>query len=95
MEIKRTTEIFIETARRFVVRPVNENTRCLACGESLLAAEQCAALLQINCRLIFQMIERGAAHFVENPTGATLVCPTSLAAALSAESPTVRTGEET
>lgn len=96
MEIKRTTEIFVETKRRFIVRgtETGELRICPACGETMLAAEQAAALLEINCRTIFQIIERGATHFVENPTGATLVCPTSLAAALSVESLSDRTVEE-
>ena len=87
MEIKRTTEIFVETKRRFVIsQPENaESIFCLACDQQMLAAEQAAALFQINCRRVYRLIETGAAHFAETKTGAALVCPSSLAASLETD----------
>lgn len=84
MEIKRTTEIFVETKRRFVVwQPeAASQSNCHLCGESVIAAEAAAALLNINCRAVYQFIESGAIHFAETEAGATLVCPTSIAALL-------------
>jgi hypothetical protein len=76
MEIKRTIEFFVETRRRFVVanQPQAEKRSCPACDEPMLAAEQAAAFFQINCRLLYRLIERSAAHFVETETGASMVC---------------------
>lgn len=87
MEIKRTIEIFVETTRRFVVREpeTSEPVFCRACDQQMLAAEQAAAVFQINCRRIYRLIESGAAHFIETETGAALVCPASLAALIAAE----------
>lgn len=86
MEIKRTTEIFVETKRRLVVyQPETiEPVFCLDCNEQMLAAEQAAAVFQINCRSIYRFIETGAAHFAETEAGAALVCPSSLAALIEA-----------
>ena len=84
MEIKRTTEIFCETTRRFVVRRQSEAATifCPACGEAMLAAEAAAAVFQINCRRVYRFVEAGAAHFLETEAGATLVCLSSLGAAI-------------
>lgn len=87
MELKRTTEIFVETKRRFVIHQPEsgEPVYCPACDQQMLAAEQAAALFHINCRSVYRLIEAGAAHFAETATGAALVCPSSLAALLEAE----------
>lgn len=84
MEIKRTTEIFVETKRRFIVhQPENaEPVFCLACDRQMLAAEHAAAVFQINCRAVYRLIEAGAAHFAETAAGAALVCPAWLESVL-------------
>ncbi len=80
MEIKRTTEISVEKPRRFIIRlPENdEKIVCPTCGETMLTAEASAVLFRVKCRLVYQIIEADAAHFVEPETGAMFVCPTSL-----------------
>lgn len=84
MEIKRTTEISVEKTRRFVIRQpeTNETMSCPTCGESMLTAEAAAALFGVKCRRVYQIIETGAAHFVETEAGALFVCPPSLDAAI-------------
>ena len=80
MEIKRTIEIFVRAKRRFVIQPTGaaEQVFCPHCAELMLAAETAAALLGLNRRSVYQLIENGAAHFVETADGAVLVCPASL-----------------
>lgn len=87
MEIKRATEIYVETTRRFRIRQpeADETIVCPACGERMLTAEMSAAFFQIKCRRVYQIIETGAAHFAETETGATFVCPSSLDAAIKNE----------
>lgn len=84
MEITRTTDILVETKRRFVVRrtPAAEPTFCADCGGATLTAERTAAFFGINQRIIFQFIESGAAHFAEIETGAVMICLPTLAALL-------------
>ncbi len=76
MEIKRTTEIFIEATRRFVVRQASANDQfiCPECGSPMFAAEQAAEILRVSRRRIYQTIEAGARHFVETETGAVMIC---------------------
>jgi hypothetical protein len=77
MEIKRTTEIFVETKKRLVfLRPENAGQiLCSQCGEQMIEAEIAAALLAVGRRFIYQQIEAGGAHFVETGAGVLLVCP--------------------
>ena len=85
MELKRTTEIFVETNRRFVIRQPEaaEQIFCPNCTELMLTAEQIAAVFDISHRAVYQIIENGAAHFVETEAGVLLVCPNSLAESLA------------
>ena len=85
MEIKRTTEILVETNRRFVIRQpeADEQVFCPVCGEPMLAAEQIAAVFGISQRRLFQLVETGAAHFTETETGAMMICPSSVAEILA------------
>ena len=80
MEIKRKTEIFVETSRRFVIHGPEsaEQIVCRECGEPMLAAEQAAALFDIGRRTVYQIIENATIHFVETEAGVLLVCPDSL-----------------
>ena len=84
MEIKRTIEISVEKTRRFVIRQpeADATLSCPACGELMLTAEAAAVLLRVKCRRVYQIVEPGAAHFVETETGAMFVCPPSLDAAI-------------
>ena len=80
MEIKRSVEISVEKTCRFVIRQPETDAMilCPTCGELMLTAEVCALIFQINCRRVYQLVEAGAAHFVEIETGAMFVCPSSL-----------------
>lgn len=84
MAIKRTTEIFIEATRRFVVcqSESSEQVACQVCGSPMLAAERLAVLSGVSRRAVYQSIETGKTHFVETETGAVLICPPSFAASL-------------
>jgi hypothetical protein len=84
MEIKRKTEMFVETTRRFVIRrrTGREQIFCFDCGEPMLTSEQAAALLETSCRTVFRLVESGSMHFSETKTGSVLVCLSSLAAIL-------------
>lgn len=82
MEIKRTTEIIVETERRVIVRQQPAQTEqvfCPNCGASMLSAEQVAVVFGVSQRRIFQLIETGAADFFETENGVMLICPSSLA----------------
>jgi len=88
MEFKRTTEIFVETNRRFIIRQADETVEqiaCPKCGEPMLAAEQLVQIFSISQRRIFQLIETGAAHFAETNTGAMMICPWSVEEILTNE----------
>ncbi|HEX8264676.1 MAG TPA: hypothetical protein VF596_04575 [Pyrinomonadaceae bacterium] len=88
MEIKRTTEILVETNRRFVIRRAEESGEqlfCSRCGEPMLAAEQAASLIGISCRAVYRHIENGNIHFAEIETGAVMICISSLASACDDE----------
>src|SRR4051812_38654135 len=84
MEIKRKTEILVETSRRFIIRQSDspEQTICARCNGPMLAAEQTATLLSVSRRAVYQLVETGNAHFAEIETGAVMICLPSLAAAL-------------
>ena len=87
MKIKQKTELSLVTRRRLIVRrPPNEAPiACARCGAALLGSEQAAVLFGVRQRQIFQLIERGAAHFSETETGAVLICLLSLDAVLNGE----------
>lgn len=82
MEIKRKTEIFIETRRQFVISQPEavEQIFCPQCGETMVAAEQAAVFFGTSRRNIYQCIETGAVHFAETDAGAVMICLSSLAA---------------
>ena len=76
MEIKRTTEIIVETKRRFVIAPCETTPPmiCPECAAPMVQAEQIAALLGISRRSVYQIIESGAWHFVETGDGLLYIC---------------------
>lgn len=88
MEIKRKFEMLVATNRRYVIRQSAPGRQilCAECGEPMLTAEQAANLFGIQQRRIFQIIETEAAHFTETKAGAAMICITSLAIVLDAES---------
>ncbi len=88
MEIKRTTDIFVRTKRRFTIcQPETaEQIVCPQCAEPMIAAEQLAVVSGFGCRAVYRLVEQGAAHFVETAEGAVLICPTSLETAFYADS---------
>ncbi|HLM61193.1 MAG TPA: hypothetical protein VK308_10330 [Pyrinomonadaceae bacterium] len=92
MEIKRKIGILIQTRRKFVIRqsPEGELGVCAECGETMLSAEQTAALLAVSHRRIFQLVELGAGHFTETDVGALFVCPNSLVEFISNQTPVLK-----
>ena len=95
MEIKRTTEIFIATHRRLVIRQpeATERQACPDCGADMLAAEHLAQVMGLSRRAVYRYIETGAAHFVETQAGVLLVCVPRLAEALASGQPSVVGGQ--
>lgn len=87
MEIKRKTEITIATRKRFVVRAAETEAQifCSQCAELLMTAEQAAAFFNVSRRAVYQLVETGAAHWLETDTGVLLVCPNSLIKILEGE----------
>jgi len=85
MEIKRTTEIFVETQRRFVIRQpeTSEQVVCSECAEPMITAEAFAAFVNVSSRAVYRAIENSAAHFTETETGVLLVCLNQLAEILA------------
>lgn len=85
MEIKRKTEIFVETNRRIVVHQPKAAApiMCPACAEPMLTAEQIAVVFGISHRAVYQIIENTAAHFAETDVGGLQVCPNSFAESLT------------
>lgn len=81
MEIKRKTEILLETSRRFIIHQTDahEQIICTECREPMLTAEQTATLLCLSRRAVYQLVELGHAHFTESETGAVMICLSSLA----------------
>lgn len=81
MEIKRTTEIFVETKRRFIIEQIesNEQIVCPECAALMLAAEQIAVLLGVSRRSVYRLAETGAAHFSETGNGFLFGCPNTFA----------------
>jgi predicted XRE-type DNA-binding protein len=88
MEIKRNFEKLTVTKRRYVIsqtRSVKQKA-CAECGEPMLTIAQAAVLFGIKQSRIFQIVEKGAAHFAEIEAGALMICLTSLSAVLDCKS---------
>lgn len=81
MEIKRTTEIFVETNKRIIVHQPEADVQsdCPFCAEPMLTAAQIAGVFGISHRAVYKIVENTATHFAETQTGALLVCPNSFA----------------
>jgi hypothetical protein len=96
MEIKRKTEIFVSTNRRFIVRqsPSVEPVFCPACSQAMLSSEQAAVVFETNCRTVFRLVESGSIHFTETETGSVMVCLPSLATVLRDEPNQLIEGEK-
>ena len=97
MEIKRKLDLFLTTNRRFVIRraPPGRQIFCAECGAETLTAEQAAVLFAVNQRMIFRLIEKGAAHFEETETGAVMICLPALAALLHEQNDKQQTSDAT
>jgi predicted site-specific integrase-resolvase len=44
----------------------------------MVTTEQAAALAHVHARTIFQWVECGRVHYIENPAGRLLICLNSL-----------------
>jgi hypothetical protein len=89
MEFKRRTEIFVETKRQLVIQQpgVPEPIFCPECGQAMLTAESAAAFFQVNRRLVYQLIESDATHFLETDTGLVMLCFATLEAVFGTNQP--------
>jgi len=79
----KRTEITIETHRRLVMRSlaVSISAWCHGCLKEvrMVTPEQAAALMNVSSRTIYQLIEGGGVHFIEQH-GQMLICAESLPA---------------
>ena len=85
MEIKRRTEITIETRERTIIRICARQSTEAFCEEcraaqSHLSVRRAAALLRLSEMSIFRLVESRELHSTETAAGALLVCGNSLAA---------------
>jgi excisionase family DNA binding protein len=81
--MSKRTEITIETHRRLIVRSlgVSISAWCPGCVANvrMITPEQAAALMNVSSRTIYQLIESGGVHFIEQ-RGQMLICAESLPA---------------
>lgn len=81
MKKRKQIRITVETERvlRFS-HPVNRAVWCLRCGDEtrMLSVDEAALLAQVKAMTIYRSIEAGTLHYTETPSGALLVCATSL-----------------
>lgn len=84
MEITRTTDILVETKRKFIIRhpPTDAQILCERCAGQMITAEATAVLFAVSRRVVYRLIENEAIHFFETEAGAIFVCPQSLDAAI-------------
>ncbi len=87
MEIIKKTNIVVKTARRFVVRraETDEPIQCGQCAGQMIRAQAAADFFGVSSRMIYRLVERGAAHFVEAERSELYVCPVSVKAALETQ----------
>jgi hypothetical protein len=84
LEVKRRTEIIVETERVILIRRRRRGPGpalwCEACGADslMLTTGEAAALLGATERHIFRLAEVGQLHWTETPEGALLICRASL-----------------
>jgi len=77
MIVKRRTEVTFESVVRST-HPVESLPRvfCNLCGgqTAMLTPEEAAPLSGVGVRVIYRAIEEGRIHFLENASGALVVC---------------------
>jgi hypothetical protein len=76
MIVKRRTEVTFEKVTRAVsaVGTSSEATCSLCGGAAMVAPEDAALLSGVGVRAIYRAVEEGRIHFLENVSGALVVC---------------------
>lgn len=82
MKRTKTTEVIIETDEIFVAlrTPAPVLRRCESCSVEveMVTPETAAFMRGTPPRNIYRLVERGAVHFVETPSGELLLCADSI-----------------
>jgi hypothetical protein len=85
MTRKTTTTITIQTSSRTIVRPLGplHTVPCEQCGAdaSVMTPEDVVSILRIPPGKIYEMLESGRLHVLEEPSGSLLLCFNQLPAA--------------
>ena len=78
----RRTEITVETQQWMILRKTSDLVQavCPQCPEEskLISPESAALITGVGIRVIYNLVETGAIHFVETHLGSVLICLNSL-----------------
>ena len=80
MKIIKKTHILVETKREIVVSqsPPDEQIVCQQCGGQMMTAQTVSALLGINVREIYRLLEKGNFHFSDSQLEVTHICSSAI-----------------
>ena len=86
MEIKRRTEITVETHEITIIRVSSGNATeafCVVCraAQKHFSVRRAAAVLRLSEKELFRMVESEQLHSVENVRGELFICGSSITAA--------------
>ncbi len=82
MKIIKKTHILVETKREIIVSqkqsPPDEQIVCEKCGGQMMTAQTAAALLGINIREIYRLIENENFRFSDTQLEVTHICSSAI-----------------
>lgn len=80
MKIIKKTQILVETKRGIVVSQSvsDEQIICEQCGKQMMTAQTASALLGINIRKIYRLIEKENFHFSDSNLEVTHICSSAI-----------------
>jgi len=80
MKIIKKTHILVETKRQIVISqsPPDEQIICEQCGGQMMTAQTASALLGINIRKIYRLIEKENFHFSDSNLEVTHICSSAI-----------------
>ena len=83
MKIIKKTHVLVKTRREVVIgkSPLDEQDEqivCEQCGGEMMTAQTISALLGINIREIYRLIEKGKFHFSDSQLAVTHICSSTL-----------------
>ncbi len=80
MKIIKKTQILVETKRQIVISqlPPDEQIICEQCGGQMMPTQTASALLGLNIREIYRLIEKGNFHFSDSNLEVTHICSSAV-----------------